>query len=646
MDFTPDWLFSLPIFWASAKSYHELKGSRHREVDWLLPYVNAHRDIEDVKNLLDTQKPDVLGASLFVWNFRQSMELLRWFKERYPNAIVITGGPHQYLNSDTWFSDNTFIDASLDGSSYGEVTICDLLDNIDDGNHVDWASVTGVTYPSGDRLASLKSPKQLIKKDFFWRYSPYLMQEEHLRNIIGYAKSVIKDHYWAMAKLETTRGCPYACTFCDWGGGTASKVIAKDLDVVMSDIDTIERLGVNHLIICDANFGILGKRDLTIIDRLVDGKSRYQDGYFTLSYAGLAKTMKHSEFFTEIIRKSYGSMMMYTPHYKASVQTIHDDVLRNVKRSDVPFSKHLEMAEMLKKSHGKISAYAECIAGLPGMTPDKWYHEIDEFTRHDVYISLYVWEFLPETPAYDPSYREEMKLKIHSKAAKWSREYQQHYKYFNTGEYVVGTFSYDDDGYKSIWMSWAIYAGLWYTGILKDTMECLHRDFGIGYGKAIKMLYEDLFRSKAIIGTELKRYVDMIDGSFNRFFDPSDETYFLSVQTEYGEVETPVSFFCYLVDNHLEFYDILKRYIKEKIPSFPMDVIDSDQALFITTENIGLIEGVNGEIVHRMNDDLAKVKRNRKSLVKFLVETTHAIRMKDLLRSTIRYDLSDLRDPS
>lgn len=637
IDFNPTWLFSLPLFWASAKSYYEMNGKNASETEWLLPYANCHQDVNEAKKLLDLQKPDVLGASLFVWNYRQTISLLKWYKDRYPQTIIITGGPHQYLNRDTWFADNPFIDASLNGSSYGEITLCDVLDNIDPVNMVDWTQVTDVVYPSEDRSNKSKSPRHLIKKDFRWGYSPYTMQEQEMKDVMEYAKNT-GGHDWTMAKLETTRGCPYACTFCDWGGGTASKIIAKDLEFVMSDIDAIERLMANHIIICDANFGILGNRDLKVIDRLVDGKTRYRDVYPTLSYAGLAKTMKHSEFFTEIIKKSYGSKMMYTPHYKASVQTIHTDVLQNVKRSDVPFSKHLEMAKMLKKDDEKLSAYAECIAGLPGMTPDKWYYEINEYAKNDVYISLYVWEFLPETPAYDPRYVDEMKLKIHNKASRWPFEYRRHYNYFDAGEYVIGTFSYDNNGYKSIWMSWAIYVGLWYTGILKDTMSHLQDLVGIGYGQTIKMIYEEIFRSETIKGTRLGEYVKMVDDSFDRFFSLDDSTYFLSVETRYGEVETPVSFFCYLLDNHAEFYDVISDHLSKKMPGFPINIIQRDKEMLITTDNIGSIEEINGMKVRRMNDELEKIDHDSKSLMRFLLHNTHAIRMKDLLRSTVHDD--------
>jgi putative methyltransferase len=60
-------------------------------------------------------------------------------------------------------------------------------------------------------------------------------------------------------KLETTRGCPYSCTFCDWGGGVGTKVIKKNLNDVKSDIDSLIEVDPSSIYICDANFGLNGE---------------------------------------------------------------------------------------------------------------------------------------------------------------------------------------------------------------------------------------------------------------------------------------------------------------------------------------------------------------------------------------------------
>ena len=40
-----------------------------------------------------------------------------------------------------------------------------------------------------------------------------------------------------MAILETNRGCPYGCTFCDWGSATLSRIRKFDLDRVFAELE-------------------------------------------------------------------------------------------------------------------------------------------------------------------------------------------------------------------------------------------------------------------------------------------------------------------------------------------------------------------------------------------------------------------------
>ena len=39
------------------------------------------------------------------------------------------------------------------------------------------------------------------------------------------------------AIIETNRGCPYGCTFCDWGSATLSRIRKFDLDRVFAELE-------------------------------------------------------------------------------------------------------------------------------------------------------------------------------------------------------------------------------------------------------------------------------------------------------------------------------------------------------------------------------------------------------------------------
>ena len=65
--------------------------------------------------------------------------------------------------------------------------------------------------------------------------------------------------------IETTRGCPYACTFCCWGDPSLSRLSPFSDERVHAELDYIAKHSNKYtgLMFADANFGIL-KRDVLL----------------------------------------------------------------------------------------------------------------------------------------------------------------------------------------------------------------------------------------------------------------------------------------------------------------------------------------------------------------------------------------------
>ena len=60
--------------------------------------------------------------------------------------------------------------------------------------------------------------------------------------------------HYLVGGVQTTRGCPFDCTFCDviYIFGRVQR--HKPIDQVLKEVATLERLGMPHLFICDDNF--------------------------------------------------------------------------------------------------------------------------------------------------------------------------------------------------------------------------------------------------------------------------------------------------------------------------------------------------------------------------------------------------------
>ena len=77
--------------------------------------------------------------------------------------------------------------------------------------------------------------------------------------------------------IETNRGCPYACTFCNWGNATQEKINQFSLETVKEEVKYVCENTKNltgFMYIADANFGIL-RRDLEIAKVIRDCTDKY-----------------------------------------------------------------------------------------------------------------------------------------------------------------------------------------------------------------------------------------------------------------------------------------------------------------------------------------------------------------------------------
>ena len=77
--------------------------------------------------------------------------------------------------------------------------------------------------------------------------------------------------------METNRGCPYACTFCNWGNAIQANINQFSIDTIKEELSYICKHSKNSpgfFYIADANFGIL-KRDLEIAQVIRECMDKY-----------------------------------------------------------------------------------------------------------------------------------------------------------------------------------------------------------------------------------------------------------------------------------------------------------------------------------------------------------------------------------
>jgi radical SAM superfamily enzyme YgiQ (UPF0313 family) len=161
-----------------------------------------------------------------------------------------------------------------------------------------------------------------------------------------------------MVTLETNRGCPYGCTFCDWGSATTSRVRKYDIDRVFGELQWCSDMRITSVSVADANFGMFA-RDVDIAAELARVRSTSDfPRAFGVSYA--KNTVKHLE---QIIGMLTDAGVM--SQGVLSLQSMDADTLQVVHRSNIKTERYDALAAWMRSA--KLP-WVELMMGLPGMT--------------------------------------------------------------------------------------------------------------------------------------------------------------------------------------------------------------------------------------------------------------------------------------
>jgi radical SAM superfamily enzyme YgiQ (UPF0313 family) len=286
-----------------------------------------------------------------------------------------------------------FVNAICEPTSYGEWFIQDVLDQYVEGD-IFWKDVSFSIYRTGRGKSpskiDFKFPGALIpgNEDILFKCKDIAME----RNIP------------LVLPIELTRGCPYECVFCEWGGGIGGKVVRKSMEDIKADLDFIPQVGIEQIQILDANYGIY-KEDEDVSKYIESLKNDFGLPNHVEIY-GMTKSKQERRWATiEPLAKA-----KVVERYKLSLQTLNNEVLRNIKRTDIPREKDFEFAKYLYDTYGVRSDF-EFMMGLPGYTRKDFYDEVDIQYEHGYNLERYLWLFLPDSPAYDPEYIKRFNIK-------------------------------------------------------------------------------------------------------------------------------------------------------------------------------------------------------------------------------------------
>lgn len=343
---------------------------------------------EDPEKVMERiHEPAVAAFSSYIWNFNYNKTLARMIKEKYPECVIIFGG-HHVSPGGGLLEECPYIDYLLHGE--GEVIFRRLLRSLLSLERAE--EIPGISMRTKEGI--ITNPEMISSECDF--PSPYLL---------GYFDKIIKEHPEKefMALIETSRGCPNSCAYCDWSN-MKSKIRKFPLERIYGEIEWLARNKVYGLGSADSNFGMFS-RDEEIADRIINSKNKC--GFPVKFQTSYAKNSNETVFNIGMKFERAGMNKGIT----LSFQSMNDEVLENIGRKNISIDSFSQLMKMYNEAG--IATYTELILGLPGETYESIADGIDRLLRLGQHNSIYIHncEWLPCSIMGRPDYVERYKIK-------------------------------------------------------------------------------------------------------------------------------------------------------------------------------------------------------------------------------------------
>ncbi len=450
----------LPYSVACLQSYvqgHAQNPDRFRFLDFIYKRMPIKRIVEQV------QEADVVGFSTYVWNIRITLEVARRLKAIKPGIKILCGGPQVPDHPEPFLRGNPQIDLVFHNEA--ERPFLEYLESFPDGDlaaipSISWIDADGVFHrnPAGHRIRDLDA----LPSPFLNGVFDTLMTRNPEESWIG---------LW-----ETNRGCPFKCSFCDWGSATASKVTKFEVDRLYEEADWFSAKGIGYVFVCDANFGML-PRDLDIARHVAANRAKtgFPQGFSVQN----TKNATERAYATQKILSDAG----LNKGVALSMQSLYPEALKNIRRDNISLEMYLELQRRFTRDG--VETYSDLILGLPGETYESFVDGIDQLLESGQHnrIQFNNCAILPNAEMGSPEYLERFRIQtveteivnIHGQ-----REFLED-DVPETQDLVISTYSLSPEDWRRsravAWMS----ALLHFDKILQIPIILLHETAGVRY---------------------------------------------------------------------------------------------------------------------------------------------------------------------
>jgi len=275
----------------------------------------------DIVEAILSHNPQIVGFGVYIWNTRQTQEVVSILKRVKPELKIVLGGPEVSYETESQ-EICQLADLTIKGEAdFRFYEIC--RDYFSDSQWPAEKWVSGIL----PEITKIELP-----------YSLY--SDEDIRNRVIY--------------VEASRGCPYKCEYCL--SSLDKSVRSFNLDLFLSEMDQLIERGTRQFKFVDRTFNLSISTSLRIMQFFLD---RIDKGLFL-----------HFEMVPDRLPAELREMIKKFPagslQFEIGIQTWNPEVSKLVSRRQ-DYAKIRENFAFLTQESG-VHIHADLIAGLPSET--------------------------------------------------------------------------------------------------------------------------------------------------------------------------------------------------------------------------------------------------------------------------------------
>ena len=450
--------YSSGVVWSYSKNKQIIRDNYDLK-DWFY----YRQDIGNILSKID--EPDVLAFSCFMWNWNLNCDIAKAVKNKYPNCLIVFGGQHQPMQdrNDGFFESHPYVDILVHHE--GEESFYEILvENLSE--QPCYENILGISLNKNNKTH--RTPPRPRIKDIENVPSPYLdgsFDELISKNNTGLLYSAI---------VESARGCPYSCAFCEIGEKYYAK-IQTSYNKTKKEIDWISDNKIEYVTDANSNYGLKYEPDydLSLYVRDKKNDTGYPDAYRVTWAKGKAdKVLNIAKVFEQA-----GAQKGMT----IALQSMNSDVLKAIKRKNIDGGKLQEFIEMYETEN--IASYVELIWGLPEETLQSFKDGVMQIMNYGYhnYLDIHLMMLLPNAPIGSKEYRDKYGIKTSTTQPRFSHRHIDGSLSSDVVEFVTSTNALSQqDWIEGHQYRWLIIFGH-YLGPLQFISRGLNEIYGVSF---------------------------------------------------------------------------------------------------------------------------------------------------------------------